>query len=135
MLSSGALLGLAACAHPGAQAVAPRAAPTPAAAAVVEMPATPAAFTPSVQPTLTLSQLGTLRNLTAADLTARLGRPDFKRQEETAQIWQYRGTACVLDVFLYQEGSDLKVLQAVTRSRSDAGGPPDRCMPFGAAAS
>ena len=34
-------------------------------------------------------------------LEALLGRPGFVRAEPPAQVWQYRGKDCVLDVFLY----------------------------------
>jgi hypothetical protein len=67
--------------------------------------------------------------MTAAALAAKLGEPDFKRQEESAQIWQYRGEACVLDVFLYQDAGELKVVHAVSRSRADLSQPQDRCDP------
>ncbi|MBC8339860.1 MAG: hypothetical protein ISR51_07080 [Rhodospirillales bacterium] len=33
-----------------------------------------------------------------------LGEPGFKRNDDPAQIWQYRTQACALDVFLYRTG-------------------------------
>lgn len=39
----------------------------------------------------------------AAGLSARLGRPDLLRREAAAQVWQYRGATCLLDVFLYPD--------------------------------
>jgi len=36
-------------------------------------------------------------------LRALLGAPAFTRREASAQVWQYRSRACVLDVFLYGE--------------------------------
>jgi len=34
----------------------------------------------------------------------KLGQPAFMRNEKTANIWQYKNGACVLNVFLYVEG-------------------------------
>ncbi len=33
---------------------------------------------------------------------ALLGEPSFKRRDDPAQIWQYRDSICILDVFLYR---------------------------------
>jgi len=46
-----------------------------------------------------------------------LGAPDFVRRDGSAQIWQYRATNCILDLFLYQAGSETKVKHAELRSR------------------
>jgi hypothetical protein len=121
------LLALAGCAQPGRVALVT---PTP----IVSTPAATAPLLvslPSATPhrSVAPAQLASLRNLSAEDLAQRLGPPDFKRQEATAQIWQYRGRACVLDVFLYAEGGDLKVAHAVTRSRTDIAAPEDHCDP------
>lgn len=125
-----ALLGLAGCAHPGAKP--PAATPAPIAAAPAPQ-ATEATYSPPAHPVIRFADLAALRSLSAAELTARLGPPDFKREEQSAQIWQYRGPSCVLDVFLYPVGGDLKVAGTVTRKRSDDAGPADRCLPYGAA--
>ena len=42
---------------------------------------------------------------------------DFVRRDGSAQIWQYRATNCILDLFLYQAGSETKVKHAELRSR------------------
>ncbi len=77
--------------------------------------------------TLTLDDLPSLRNLTASDLLARFGQPDFTRHEAEAEIWQYRGNSCVLDLFLYPSGDDLKVADAVTRDRTRLDGAENSC--------
>jgi hypothetical protein len=46
-----------------------------------------------------------------------LGAPDFVRRDGSAQIWQYRAPDCVLDLFLYQAGSETHVKHAELRSR------------------
>jgi hypothetical protein len=37
----------------------------------------------------------------AERVLAALGQPEVQRRERPAEIWQYRGRGCVLDVFLY----------------------------------
>jgi hypothetical protein len=129
------VLGLGACANPGHK-VAPSA-PAPVAAAAPQ-PApdiVEAAVHTHSRSALRPEDLGSLDNLSDRDLTARLGQPDFTRQEASAQIWQYRDASCVLELFLYPDGSDLKVAHAVTRSRTEMRAEQDRCMPASAAAS
>lgn len=46
-----------------------------------------------------------------------LGAPDFVRRDGTAQIWQYRATNCVLDLFLYKNGNETHVKHAEIRPR------------------
>lgn len=38
-----------------------------------------------------------------------LGQPTRVRKEASAQIWQYDGGSCVVDLFLYPEGSQHRV--------------------------
>ena len=56
-----------------------------------------------------------------------LGAPDFVRRDGTAQIWQYRATNCILDLFLYQAGSETKVKHAELRSRVPGAETLDAC--------
>lgn len=44
----------------------------------------------------------TLLGLEHHQVTALLGEPSFKRRDDPAQIWQYRDSTCILDVFLYR---------------------------------
>jgi hypothetical protein len=63
---------------------------------------------------------------------AALGNPNFRRRERPAEVWQYYGPGCILDLFLYDdapaaskvagkpvEGTDLdgKVAHAELRGR------------------
>ena len=48
--------------------------------------------------------------LAKADLEARLGRPSMVRLEHPAEVWQYRGEACVFDLFLYPEDELRRVI-------------------------
>ena len=44
-----------------------------------------------------------LLGLLDTDVKRVLGTPDFTRLDPPAQIWQYRESACLLDIFLYQD--------------------------------
>ncbi|HXP75395.1 MAG TPA: hypothetical protein VN823_14725 [Stellaceae bacterium] len=65
--------------------------------------------------------------MTAPELARLLGEPDFVRQEPPAVVWQYRGTDCVLDLFLYRSADDLRVAYAETRDRGAARIPQSEC--------
>lgn len=58
-----------------------------------------------------------LRGLSAPELARILGEPDFVREEPPAVIWQYRGAGCVLDLFFYRGGDELRVAYAEARDR------------------
>ncbi len=65
-----------------------------------------------------------LVGLSAEELQKMLGRPDFKRRDPPAQLWQYRKDGCMLDVFLYQggagDGKGYKVKHAEARGHTIA---------------
>jgi hypothetical protein len=44
-----------------------------------------------------------LLGLSAERLTALIGPPDFTRNDGPAEIWQFRNSGCILDVFLYRD--------------------------------
>ena len=44
-----------------------------------------------------------LIGLVDSELERILGKPDFRRNDPPAQIWQYRNPSCLFDVFLYQD--------------------------------
>ncbi len=52
-----------------------------------------------------------------------LGTPGFMRIDDPAALWQYRGTGCILDVFLYADGPVYRVAHLEFR-RAEAGGGP-----------
>jgi hypothetical protein len=63
-----------------------------------------------------------LIGLTEAQLTKVLGSPAFKRVDDPAALWQYRGTRCILDLFLYADGPAYRVTHLELRGL--AGGQP-----------
>ncbi len=62
-----------------------------------------------------------LIKMTRDDLNGFLGQPDLVRRENPAEIWQYRGKDCILDIFLYneadQENSPYRVVYSEARGR------------------
>lgn len=57
-----------------------------------------------------------LKGLTPVQLRQVLGSPGFQRRDAPAEIWQYRGTGCTLDLFLYDGSSGQKVEHWAVRS-------------------
>lgn len=98
---------LAACA-----AGTPAPAPAPPSAPAVSL-AAPHPITPPRMPRLTA-----LRGLKPAEIVALLGEPDFRRAEPPAELWQYRASDCVLDLYFYRGGSGFRVADAETRQRA-----------------
>lgn len=47
-----------------------------------------------------------------------LGPPDQLRREPPAEVWQYRTETCILDLFLYEEAGDLRVIHVEARDRN-----------------
>lgn len=114
-LISSALVGsaaLAACTGDMAASttVPSAAAPNAAAMAVTVAPSVPAPAAPLPLP-------ADLTGLGPAELEALLGSPDFRRSEPPAELWQYRGPDCILDVFLYEDSRGYRVVHADTRQR------------------
>jgi len=61
-----------------------------------------------------------LMGLDRASLNEKLGEPQLIRRDGDAEVWQYRGDRCVLDLFLY--GADKKVEHVDLRNRGDGDG-------------
>ncbi|HLN24788.1 MAG TPA: hypothetical protein VK558_12485 [Patescibacteria group bacterium] len=57
------------------------------------------------------------KGLAARDVTAALGDPNYLRRENPAEVWQYYGHDCVLDLFLYDENGTKRVSFVDLRSR------------------
>ncbi|MCZ6886026.1 MAG: hypothetical protein O7E53_06675 [Alphaproteobacteria bacterium] len=43
------------------------------------------------------------------ELARVMGVPGFKRVDDPAALWQYRGARCILDVYLYADGPVYRV--------------------------
>ncbi|MCH8095783.1 MAG: hypothetical protein IID53_01720 [Proteobacteria bacterium] len=71
---------------------------------------------------------GRIMGLTRAELSDLLGKPHFRRRDITAEIWQYRHSECILDVFLYQSGNDYRVLHFEMRQGKAAAASRTRCL-------
>jgi hypothetical protein len=66
--------------------------------------------------------MGQLSGMSASGVTDLLGKPQFQRNETSAQLWQYRGKSCVLHLFLYRAGAALRVRHAEARPQMAAQG-------------
>lgn len=71
---------------------------------------------------------GMLTGMAAADLQGLLGVPSFRRHEATAEIWQYFGPGCVLDIFLYEDGGSRRVVHHQLRSQVAGRAPEAACL-------
>jgi len=52
-----------------------------------------------------------------------MGAPGFKRIDDPAALWQYRGASCILDVFLYADGPIYRVAHLEFRPAGTGAGP------------
>lgn len=57
-----------------------------------------------------------LKGLSPVQVRSVLGKPVFTRRDAPAEIWQYRGRACTLDLFLYDENGNQSVAYYAVRS-------------------
>jgi len=57
-----------------------------------------------------------------------LGSPDFVRQDGNSQIWQYRASGCILDMFIHGQQKNLKIIHLETRGRTFGTFPSDGCV-------
>lgn len=58
------------------------------------------------------------KGLAGQDVVAALGDPNYRRRETPAEVWQYFGRGCVLDLFLYDESGAQRVSYVELRSRT-----------------
>lgn len=59
----------------------------------------------------------TLMGLSPNEVSAMMGQPELRRQEQPAEIWQYRTGTCVFDVFFYDQGGRQQVTHYEARHR------------------
>ncbi len=68
------------------------------------------------------------KGLSDTALLARLGQPNYRRHDGAAEIWQYYGQGCVLDLFLYAGDTGKTVTYAETRNRNPGEDPDPQCL-------
>jgi hypothetical protein len=56
-----------------------------------------------------------LKGLSTTQIKTAFGSPAFTRRDAPAEIWQYRGRACTLDLFLYDDGAGQTVAHYAMR--------------------
>jgi hypothetical protein len=73
---------------------------------------------------------GRLIGLDSSQVAQLLGPADFRRADGPAEILQYRGGTCVLDLYLYRDIStgQFRVKHIEARDRSFASVAPDACL-------
>jgi hypothetical protein len=64
--------------------------------------------------------LGALKGLRPVEIVALLGQPELKRDEPPAELWQYRTTDCVLNLFFYRDAGLYRLLSAESWTRATA---------------
>lgn len=70
-----------------------------------------------------------LQGQDAAGLNSLLGEPALVRREAEVEIWQYQHESCVLDLFLYPDGSSRRVIHLEARDTEAAEAlPPQGCL-------
>lgn len=69
-----------------------------------------------------------LLGLSGNDVTGRLGTPVLVRRDGPAEIWQYKATACILDVFLYTTADGQRVRYVELRGRDASTEPQRQCF-------
>jgi hypothetical protein len=69
-----------------------------------------------------------LVGIDAEVLRRQFGKPGLIWREEPAQVWQYRGPACVLNVFLYRDNGRLVVSDAEAHSKDATDDPVPPCV-------
>jgi hypothetical protein len=92
----------------------------PGAGAASRAPAETAVAPAPPPPRITSAALMGLADNALARL---LGAPGFKRIDDPAALWQYRGPRCILDVFLYADGPVYRVAHLEFRRAGTGGGP------------
>ena len=55
------------------------------------------------------------------EVSSLLGKPGFTRTDGPAQVWQYSGASCVLDVFMYKAAAGYTVEYTELRRRGSIG--------------
>jgi hypothetical protein len=85
--------------------------PTPA-PAVAALPRLPEPL-----PTTPPEDARRLVGLSGTTLRDWMGEAVFVRRDGTAEIWRFAAETCFLDVFLYREGSELRVAHLDARTR------------------
>jgi hypothetical protein len=75
-----------------------------------------------------LGDPGGFRGLPAKEVLARLGDPSYRRHESPAEIWQYYGPGCILDLFFYDEQGTTRVTYIELRNQLPGQSSVDKCL-------
>ncbi len=70
----------------------------------------------------------TLIGLAPQQIGEALGVPELQRREPPAEVWQYRTTTCVFDLYLYDQEGGLRAAHYEARSRTNGEVDPALCL-------
>lgn len=103
---------------------------SPPLAPQVATPVSPAAVNPSAPGSFTDLAKGAshFEGLDQKDILATLGKPSFLRREAPAEVWQYYGPGCILDLFIYEDNGARRVVHAELRGRSSGEAAEPACL-------
>lgn len=62
------------------------------------------------------------------EIQALLGKPGLVRREAPAEVWQYQSRGCVLDIFLYEQSTELAVVYVEARDGQAATAATGPCL-------
>lgn len=101
----------------------PQTASGPTVALEGPLPPAEAEDTPAlaVLPAAPVTEPARLKGLSPLQVKAVLGTPMFTRRDSPAEIWQYRGRGCTLDIFLYDDNTGQTVAHYAVRSAAALG--------------
>ncbi len=57
-----------------------------------------------------------------------LGMPELQRSEPPAEVWQYRTSTCVFDLYIYDEDEGRRAVHYTARSRSNGAVDAAQCL-------
>lgn len=125
-------LTLAACAGAG-EPVPAAAIATPSPAPVAAQSPAPAApqqqTAPQIAAVAPIAGVRGLMGVTRDALGARLGPAGFVRRDGPAEVLRFRGSVCLLDVFVYREADNIqRVAHVDARTLQGRPTPPDACL-------
>jgi hypothetical protein len=106
---------LSACAGDASRMSSPADAPSAGSLAAAPLAVTAGGLRPPLPASATASSLV---GLSTGELSALIGPPRWSRRESPAQVWQYQGASCVLDIYLYEEADGPRVVYAEARDES-----------------
>ncbi len=71
---------------------------------------------------------GALMGLAPQQISEQLGAPELQRREPPAEVWQYRTSACVFNLYIYDEEEGRRAVHYTARSRANGAVDAAQCL-------